>query len=106
MHILLFPSDEFGGQELPSDQVAGFVESQGLPTAGNGVTLMAKVKTNGPAIDPLWALAKSAFPGDINWNFDGIFLFDASGSPAGRYGPRDLPKVGAEIDRLIAACAA
>mmetsp|Transcript_8682 Transcript_8682/g.26708 ORF Transcript_8682/g.26708 Transcript_8682/m.26708 type:complete len:105 (+) Transcript_8682:336-650(+) len=104
--MLLFPSDEFGGQELPSDQVPGFVAQQGLPTDGGGVTLMAKVKTNGPSTDPLWKMAKSSFPGDVNWNFDAIFLFDGSGSPVGRYGPRDLDKIGAEIDRLVASCAA
>lgn len=34
------------------------------------------VKVNGPEADPAWKLAKSAFPGDIGWNFAGIFLFD------------------------------
>jgi len=48
VHMLLFPSDEFGGQELPSEQVPAFVEKQGLPTDGNGVTLMAKVSKHNP----------------------------------------------------------
>lgn len=106
LQILLFPSDEFGGQELPSEKVPAFVKGQGLPTDGGGVTLMAKVKTNGPSADPAYLLAKAAFPGDIGWNFGALFLFDGAGAPLARYGGRDLAQVGAEIERQIAACAA
>ena len=44
VEMLLYPSDEFGGQELPSDQIANFVHSKGLPTMGGGCTLMQKAK--------------------------------------------------------------
>ena len=30
-------------------------------------------------------MAKSAFPGDIGWNFAGIFLFDKGGKPLKRF---------------------
>ena len=42
IEILLYPSDEFGAQELPSAQVPAFVAKQGLPTEGGGCTLMEK----------------------------------------------------------------
>lgn len=66
------------------------MKGQGLPTDGGGVTLMAKVKTNGPSADPAYLLAKAAFPGDIGWNFGALFLFDGAGAPLARYGGRDL----------------
>jgi len=79
LEILIFPSDEFGGQELPEDQVCGFVGSHGLPVDAPGCHVMAKVQVNGN--HPIWKLAKSAFPGPVEWNFDGIFLFDKAGLP-------------------------
>ena len=30
-------------------------------------------------------MAKSSFPGDVKWNFDGIFLFDKNGPVASRH---------------------
>ena len=85
VNILLYPSDEFGGQELPSQQIPQFVTSKGLPTDGGGCILMDKVKVNGEVADEVWKLAQANFPGDIGWNFDGIFLWDASGKAVGRY---------------------
>lgn len=103
---MLYPSDEFGAQELPSAQVPAFVAKQGLPTEGGGCTLMEKVKVNGPEADPAWKLAKSAFPGDIGWNFAGIFLFDPEGTPVGKFGSRDLKQVDAKLAELVASCTA
>ena len=41
-----------------------------------GVQIMAKVAVNGEDEHPLFALAKEAFPGEVTWNFNGIFVFD------------------------------
>ena len=102
LEMLLYPSDEFGGQELPSEQIPGFVTNKGLPTKGGGCTLMAKVSVNGPAADPVWRLAKAAFGGgDIQWNFAGIFLFDKQGKPVGKYTAQELDKVEADIEALV-----
>ena len=60
INILLFPSDEFGGQELPEAQIPAFVKGKGLPTEGGGCHLMAKVQVNGPEAAPVWQLAKAA----------------------------------------------
>ena len=102
VEILLFPSDEFGRQELPTNKIPEFVAGYGLPIDGGGCTLMSKVRVNGPDSDPVWQLAKEAFPGDIKWNFAGIFVFDRAGRPVARYGVRELAKVEASLRALVA----
>ena len=98
LEILIFPSDEFGGQELPEDQVGGFCESKGVPTDKPGCHLMAKVEVNGE--HPVWKMAKKAFTGNVKWNFDGIFLFDKTGAVAGRYSIRSPPTID-QISALV-----
>lgn len=93
IELLLYPSDEFGGQELPSDKIPAFVESKGLPTNGGGCILMAKTRVNGPDADPVWRYAKSVFPGNVGWNFGALFVFDKGGQPLGRFSARELGKV-------------
>jgi glutathione peroxidase-family protein len=59
---------------------------------------MEKVLTNGADAAEVFKLAKRAYPGDITWNFDGGFVFGASGQPMGKFSLRgDL----AYADRLI-----
>jgi len=100
---LLYPSDEFGRQELPSDQIPAFVSGKGLPINGGGCTLMSKVSVNGAAADPVWKMAKAAFPGDIGWNFAGIFVFDKQGVPIGRFSAKELPKVAEALEKALSA---
>jgi len=85
VELLLYPSDEFGGQELATEKVPAFVTSQSLPTNAPGCHLMAKVNTNGPNTDAVWKFAKEAFPGDVKWNFSGVFLFDKDGKCVERH---------------------
>lgn len=103
LEILLFPSDEFGGQEKPEEEIPKFVQGYKLPTDGSGCTLMAKVKTNGDDADPVWKFAKEAHPGDVKWNFMAWFLFDKDGEPLGRWDGRELPDLEAAIAKAIAA---
>ena len=91
LEILLFPSDEFGGQELESSKAADFCVKKGLPNNAPGSRMFAKAEVNGPQTHPVWALAKSKFPGDVQWNFDGIVLFDKNGVPAARTNIRKPP---------------
>lgn len=84
IEILLFPSDEFGGQELPEQQAAEFCVKKGLPNNAAGCRMFAKSQVNGPSTHPVWSLAKTKFPGDVQWNFDGIVLFGSDGVPASR----------------------
>lgn len=103
LEILLFPSDEFGGQEKPTPEIAPFVKGYGLPTDGDGCHLMAKVKTNGADADPIWQFAKTAHPGNVGWNFGAWFLFGKDGEPLGRWGGRELPALGAAIEEALQA---
>ena len=62
---------------------------------------MAKTEVNGPQAHPVWQLAKKAYPGEVKWNFDGIFLFDKEGKPVSRFSAQQLPKVEAALKALI-----
>lgn len=91
IELLLFPSDEFGRQELPEEQIAPFVRQQGLSLEpGSGVTLLSKGKVNGPHAEPLWVALKAAFPGEVSWNFAAIFLVGTDGIPVARFTARQL----------------
>ena len=85
---------------MPEAQVPDFCESKGVPTHVDGCHLMAKVEVNGAAAHPVWTLAKSKFPGDIKWNFDGIFLFDKNGGVASRHSIR-APPTKEQIEALM-----
>jgi len=98
MSIILYPSDEFGEQELPGEKIPAFV-SQYLPTDDDNVHLMAKVEVNGA--DPVWQFLRRAFPGEVEWNFDAIFLLDQTGEPQGRYTARQLERAGADLRFLL-----
>ena len=106
LQILCFPSDEFGGQELPTAEIApflaGFKLTKDLPLAGGGCYLMDKVAVNGPDAHPAWQLAKEAFPGDIAWNFAGIFLFDKNGACVARFDAKQLKDCDTAISGLLA----
>lgn len=100
INILLYPSGEFGGQEF--DDVADireFVSGKfNLPLDGGGVVLMEKGFVNDPELAaPEWKLAKEAFPGEIGWNFAGVFTFDKEGIPTGRFDSRQLAAAGAAL---------
>ena len=97
---MIFPSDEFGQQELPEDKVGGFCESKGVPTNKPGCHLMSKVNVNGKDAHPVWQMAKSKFPGEIKWNFDGIFLFDKNGGVVSKHSIRKPPST-EEINALL-----
>jgi glutathione peroxidase-family protein len=65
------------------------------------VTLMDKVQVNGANSHPIWNLAKQTFPGDVGWNFAGIFLFDSAGDCVGRFSSKELGEAGEAIQGLI-----
>ena len=103
LSILLYPSDEFGEQELPAEQIPAFV-AQYLPLEADSVHLMAKVAINGDGADPVWRwlTSSSPFPGAVEWNFDALFLLDKAGVPAGRYSAMELDRASGDVDFLAA----
>ena len=88
---------------MPSEESApflkGFKLTKDLPLNGDGCWLMAKVRTNGEDAHPIFKQGKEAFPGDVAWNFAGIFLFDADGECTGRYDAKSLQ----ELDAILTA---
>ena len=104
VQFLMFPCDEFN-QELPSEEIVPFLEgfklTQGMPLAGGGVQIMAKVAVNGDEEHPVFTLAKESFPGEITWNFNGIFVFDKEGGCVHRFDSKQLKEVDAAITALV-----
>ena len=98
LSICLYPSDEFGQQELPAAEIPAFV-SQYLPLHDGDVHLMAKTEVNGP--DDVWQCLKRSFPGDVEWNFDALFLVDQAGEPVGRFNARQLKRCDADLTYLV-----
>ena len=81
----MVPTSEFGGQELSTDaQVTKFCEGKGLPSDAPGCYLLSKSLVKGANCHPIFGLGKAAFPGEIQWNFDCIFVFNKEGSPVMR----------------------
>ena len=68
----------------------------------NTSTLTLQITVNGPDAHPAWTLAKEAFPGDIAWNFAGIFLFDGAGECKGRFDAKQLKEADAALAELAA----
>ena len=67
-----------------------FKITKDLPLDGPGCFLMDKTTVNGDGAHPVFKLGQEAFPGDIAWNFAGIFLFDGDGTCVGRYDSKAL----------------
>ena len=57
---------------------------------------------NGPDAHPAFALAKEAFPGDIAWNFAGLFVFNGAGECVGRFTAKELKEADAALTGLAA----
>jgi len=102
LEILLYPSDEFGRQELPTAQIPAFVAKFGLPTDGGGCTLMAKVEVNGGREDPVWAFLKAGGK-DVSWNFAAFFVVGKDGQVVGRFSSRELDACGEALAVAVAA---
>ena len=58
---------------------------------------MEKTTVNGDDAHPVFQLGKESFPGDVGWNFAGIFHFDAEGKCVGRYDAKALKELGDAI---------
>jgi glutathione peroxidase len=105
--VLVFPCNQFGGQEPGSDPGIGDFCAKNF-----GVTfpLFAKIEVNGPNAHPLFSFLKKekrgilgvVGSGAIRWNFT-KFLIGRKGNVVARYGPAKDPKVLAPaIERLLA----
>jgi len=85
--VVGFPCNQFGAQEPgTAEEITSFCE------ANYGVTfpLSEKIDVNGADQHPVYAYLQSAFPGDIEWNFE-KFLIGRDGTVVKRYPPATTP---------------
>ena len=107
--VLGFPSADFGGQELDSDEeIASFCQKN----FGVSFPMFSKVKVKGEGKAPLFEFLTSEktnpeSPGEIDWNF-GKFLIDRDGNIAARFKASvkpEAPEVTAAIEKALAPAA-
>lgn len=96
--VLGFPCNQFGEQEPGSEaEIAAFCTTHYAVS----FPMFAKIAVNGPEAHPLYAGLKSAFPGEIEWNFT-KFLLDRQGRPAARFPSGTAPEeLVPPIERLL-----
>ena len=77
--VLLFPCNQFGGQEPGSNQeIAEFCAAKGVA----GANVFEKADVNGPKTRPTYKFLKEkgVIQGDVAWNFAGKFIVDKEGN--------------------------
>ena len=100
--VIGFPANNFAGQEPgTNEEILKFCTSRFDVT----FPMMSKISVKGKDIHPLYAYLteKSAFPGEIPWNFT-KFLLDKNGTVVARFEPQTTPldtAVVAKIDELL-----
>ena len=85
--VLGLPCNQFGAQEPGSeDEIVQFCETR----FGVEFPLTEKIEVNGDARHPIYAWLITAFPGDVEWNFE-KFLVNRDGEVVRRYPPATAP---------------
>jgi len=101
--ILAFPSKDFGGQELETNEaIATFCYTR----YSVDFPLFAKTKIRGENKHPLYRYLteKSPFTGEVRWNFE-KYLVDRKGSVIARYYSSVLPlseEIISDLERALA----
>jgi len=90
LSVLAFPCNQFFGQEPGTD--AEITESV-CKLYKTEFPLLPKGDVNGDNTQPVYKYLKSAFPGDITWNFAAKFIIDRKGNPVARIEGDDWSKV-------------
>ena len=76
----MFPSGQFGGQELANNaDIKKFAREKGF----NG-TVMAKGDVEGANATPMWSYCLDKFPGGVGWSFKAKFIVDREGNVVNR----------------------
>ena len=63
--------------------------------------LLEKVEVNGEHTHPVFAYLKQVYPGDINWNFHGLFVINEDGIPIRRFNKEPYPDIDAFIGKAL-----
>lgn len=79
--VLAFPCGQFMNQEFKTaEEIRAFVDKKGVK-----FPMFEKGDINGENTQPVYKWLKTAYPGDITWNFHSRFLIDKDGVPVARY---------------------
>lgn len=79
--VLAFPCGQFLNQELKTaKEIRAFVDKKGVK-----FPMFEKGDINGANTQPVYKWLKTAYPGDITWNFHSRFLINKDGVPVARY---------------------
>ena len=103
LEILAFPSNDFGGQELETnEEIATFCYTR----YAVDFPLFAKTKIRGNNKHPLYRYLteESPYPGDVRWNFE-KYLVDRKGTVIARYYSSVLPlsdEIVSDIEHALA----
>ena len=95
---IAIPCNSFMWQESGSpDEIKTFALAR-----ADKLVITERSEVNGKNPHPIVGLAKESFPGRINWNFDGRFVFDRTGKPVARFGNKATPEdIEAAIDGVM-----
>lgn len=79
--VLAFPCGQFLNQEFQTaKEIRAFVDKKGVK-----FPMFEKGDINGSNTQPIYKWLKTAYPGDITWNFHSRFLINKDGVPVARY---------------------
>ena len=63
--------------------------------------LLEKTDVNGAGTHPVFAYLKAVYPGDVNWNFHGLFVVNEEGIPIRRFNREPYPEIDAFIGKAL-----
>lgn len=96
--VLAFPCNQFGGQEPggPED-----IRDFAVKSYHATFPLLEKTDVNGPNAHPVFSYLKSVYPGDVTWNFHGLFVINEDGIPIRRFFREPYPEIDAFIGKAL-----
>jgi len=94
--VLGFPCNQFGGQESGGPQ-----DIRDFAVKSFNVTfpLLEKTDVNGPNTHSVFSYLKGVYPGDVSWNFHGLFVVNEDGIPVGRFNKEPYPLIDEFINK-------
>ena len=63
--------------------------------------LLEKTDVNGPHTHPVFSYLKAVYPGDVTWNFHGLFVVNEDGIPIRRFHKEKYPDIDAFIGKAL-----
>ena len=63
--------------------------------------LLEKTDVNGPSTHPVFSYLKAVYPGDVTWNFHGLFVVNEDGIPIRRFHKEPYPDIDAFIGKAL-----